>query len=192
MKKRLAYALATLLLLTACGPGGPAAQAGGSTLAADAGILAGREPMSIEDAGAYYMEHVCPVNKVVFEFNELYLDTYAEAEAGESPSLAPLIELTAKMRDAHQGLADALSEGGVLWPAAVEEEMDPFIGNLYDGATSLDSLAKSETTEQFFAIMEEVQRKDAESGDAALVRKIRAKLGLLTDAEKSCKNYIDS
>ena len=40
--------------------------------------------------------------------------------------------------------------------------------------------------------MAEFQRKDAESDGAAVVQRIRAKLDLLADPDKSCKNYVDS
>jgi uncharacterized lipoprotein YmbA len=191
MKKRLAYALITLLVLTGCASASQTAEAAGSTPASPS-AQAEREPMSIEEAGTYYLKHVCLVNTVVYEFNDLYLAAYAEAEAGGSPSLASLIEVTARMREAHQGLADAFSEKDILWPAVLEDEIDPFINDQYDGVASLAALANAKSTDQFFDIMAEVQRKDAESDGAAIVRTIRAKLDLLADPEKSCKNYIDS
>jgi hypothetical protein len=192
MKERLAYALATLLLLTGCASGGQAARVADPAAAADESTPAQREPMSVEEAAAYFLKHVCPMNAMADEYDDVYLAAYAEAEEGGSPSLGSLTEASAEMRDAARDLADAFSDEDIRWPSVIEEDIEPLLDVQYDYIASMAVLANAKTTDQFFFLMSGVEQKAALSNGGAISQEIRAKLNLSADPAYSCRNYTSS
>lgn len=197
MKKKFACALGVLLLVTGCASvdGGEVASVTSSTSAAPVAIETEPlpepkpKPMNLADAGAYYLQHVCRSNQVGDRFNEVLFTAVDKLNAGGAPKLAPLKKVAAASRDSARDVADAFSDGDVLWPSTVEKDIKTLIDFQYDEVASLSNMAEAKSVDQFFRIMDAYEQMVVESDGPAASQKIRAKLDLAADTVKSCKKY---
>lgn len=110
---------------------------------------------------------------------------------GGTPDLTPLKNAAAESRDSTRNVADAFSDEEVLWPSAVEKDIETLVDFQYEEMAFLSNLAEARDVEQYFVIVDAYEQMTVESAGPAAAQKIRAKLDLSADTVKSCETYTD-
>jgi hypothetical protein len=203
MKRKLACVLGVLLVVTGCGSGDaeepaavapsasetPASSEATPSPGPESESVPGPRPMSLEEAGAYYLQHICPANEGADRYNDVLFAAVDTLNAGGTPDLAPLTKVAAESRDTNRDVADAFSDEEVLWPSVVQEDIQTLVDFQYEEMAFLSNMAQARDVEQYFLIVDAYEQMTVESDGPAAAQKIRAKLDLSADAVKSCENY---
>lgn len=203
MKKKMACVLGVLLVVTGCGSGDaeesaavapsvsetPATSETTPSPGLESDSDRGPRPMSLEEAGTYYLQHICPANEEADRYNDVLFAAVDTLNAGGTPELAPLTKAAAESRDTSREVADAFSEEEVLWPSEVQEDIQALMDFQYEEMAFLSNMAQARDVEQYFLIVDAYEQMTVESDGPAAAQKIRAKLDLSSDAIKSCEDY---
>lgn len=127
--------------------------------------------MSIEEAGEFYLDTVCPTNAVGRDLAQAYSAQDVEAFTAAA----------AVARDAYKESAARFGSEEVVWPA----EIEPDIIILRDASIAI--AASYETLSQVTSLDEADQVQFPSSDDSAgAAGRIRDVLGLTSDAAESC------
>lgn len=128
--------------------------------------------MSKEEAGKYYLSAVCPANNVGTEWNK----------AAESGDFAALQDVARKSIDIEKASAAKLEDDSVSWPKEVNEDDIQAIADSYYGSVAgMQAVVNAKSIDEAdFSFL------NSEKGQAEAQR-VRAKLGLSSDGEGSCK-----
>ncbi|NKX56962.1 hypothetical protein, partial [Arthrobacter mobilis] len=132
----------------------------------------------------YYLKTVCPTNRLSDAFSDAYQVQVDRYNSGLQPKMAPLKKAAAKLRDSYRHQADAFSDEDVLWPSAVEKDIKKFVDQTFDDVTVYVQVSQSDSLEGMNSIFNE-----AKFSSSKTAQKVRAKLDLSADTEKSCKKY---
>lgn len=133
--------------------------------------------MTVEEAGEYYLNAVCPVNNLIPEF---------DAEQGRvwnSGDLTTLKTIAANYRDTMQVSAAALSDTTVLWPQGLAASASAIADNYYAQMGAAQEMTTVENQTELQAIVWPTATPEADAAGP----KIRSVLGLSTDPQESCK-----
>ncbi|MGW8431260.1 hypothetical protein ACWGJ9_09050 [Curtobacterium citreum] len=127
--------------------------------------------MSKEEAGKYYLSAVCPANNVGTEY-----------KAAESGDFAALQDVARKSIDIEKASAAKLEDDSVSWPKEVNEDDIQAIADSYYGSVAgMQAVVNAKSIDDAdFSFL------NSEKGQAEAQR-VRAKLGLSSDGEGSCK-----
>lgn len=129
------------------------------------------QPMSIEQAGEYYLDTVCPANEVGQALGAAY----------QAQDLAAFTAAAEVARDAYKESGLRFSDETVVWPDAVAADILILRDASIALATSYQSLSEVKTLEEADAV---VFPTSADSAEAST--RIRDALGLSSDPEVSC------
>ena len=129
------------------------------------------EPMSIEQAGEYYLDTVCPANEVGQALGTAY----------QAEDLAAFTAAAEVARDAYKESGLRFSDETVVWPDAVAADILILRDASVALATSYQSLSEVKTLEEADAVV-----FPTSDDSAAASSRIRDALGLSSDPEVSC------
>jgi hypothetical protein len=133
--------------------------------------------MTVEEAGDYYLDAVCPVNALIDPYD-------AEEEAvwnRGGGDLTQLKALATEIKDTMQASAAMLSNPEVLWPSGLAEDASLIADNYYGGMSYYNQVLAAE---DFSDLQAAIYPEDA---SASAGPKIRSVLGLSTDPIASCQ-----
>ncbi|CAN5586171.1 hypothetical protein BH10ACT7_BH10ACT7_15200 [soil metagenome] len=146
-----------VLALTAC-----------STLTAP---VVENEAMTVEEAGAYYLETVCPANEVGEALGAAYT-------AQDLPAFTAAAEVA---RDAYKESGLRFADETVVWPEAVAADILILRDASIALATSYQTLSEVTTLQEADAVVFPTSADSAEASS-----RIRDALGLSSDPAVSC------
>ena len=129
------------------------------------------EAISIEEAGAYYLDTVCPANEVGEALGTAY----------QAQDLAAFTAAAEVARDAYKESGLRFSDETVVWPDSVAADILILRDASIALATSYQTLSEVKTLEEADAV---VFPNSADSAEAS--SRIRDALGLSSDPAVSC------
>lgn len=173
-----------MVLIAGCAP--ETGEAGSTPVASSA--PADPAPMTVEEAGAYYLKTVCPTNTISGAFYDVINEQGDRYNEGLAVEMEPVKKAAAKLRDSYRDQADAFSDEEVLWPTAVEADIKEIADATYDDVAVFAQLSQAEDLPGAGSVLQ----KYADETDRSVAQRIRAKLDLSADTQESCKKYTDN
>jgi hypothetical protein len=137
--------------------------------------------MTVEEAGEYYLDAVCPPNALLVPLTTAE-DKLYEANGGD---LAELKGIATELRDRMQEAALELSDPMVIWPEQAADSAALIADNYYSEISGYNTMLAAQSFEDLTEIVWPAQPA---GGDAA-GPKIRSVLGISVDPVESCKGH---
>lgn len=136
------------------------------------------ELMSIEEAGEYYLDTVCPPNAL----QDPYTAAYNVVANAPDSDIAPAVAAAAALRDGTRVAAERLIDPMVLWPESVAEDAVIISNAYFARIAEYNAAADAKTFDELMGVVYTAEAPDV----AAAAPRIRAKLGLSADTVASC------
>lgn len=130
--------------------------------------------MTTAQAGQYYLDSICPSNRLVDPMDAAFQTPPVNFTAARNDA--------AGYRDALATAIKKLSAPPLAWPAAVKPDVDSFVNALYGDVSSIDRVAQQTNLTNLINAWNTAPQDTAGPFAAA----IRIKLGLSNDAMASC------
>lgn len=136
-------------------------------------------PMTISEAGNFYLKYICASNKASDGFSKIS-DPMTKAQV-------PVAVKTAKeYRKALLADTEAFTDPSTIWPEAVREDIEELSDGLYQELGAVGPLTQATTVDEVESGGQALYAALSESTTAGVGQKIRAKLDLPTDTKESC------